>query len=362
MNCSVSKHSFSGSGLLWRPLFSETLLFIFPLVVNESVSKDHPFSQTRFVWFFSWSENSGADLLYLALHLFESPYLGKATAVAWVALPIPDTTVRLVFLCVQTKVWVPVFRIFNTHTDVHACKCTRGLYGHCTRACTESWPWEKNPLPQQGSKPASAGPTLCQFSYIPDVIMQKRMTCVCCISGIWSSSPRTRRSTSGVATCTQPCWWSRPCCSPSFSTSTSTLVWCWACDCALSSSPQSIARYPAPKGHHRHIQQPQPYGMQLQINKILWNFPCVQGQNHTTKHDLALEQPQVTCVERVGPVLFCAVCGSVAAHHSSDNSRNRLLTKWWTAQSSLIEKWRDKLACIKSEKSSRICTSMYQSV
>ena len=42
--------------------------------------------------------------------------------------------------------------------------------------------------------------------------------------------------------------------------------------------------------------------------------------------------------------------------------RSRLLTKWWTAQSSLIEKWRDKLACIKSEKSSRIYTSMYQSV
>ena len=63
-------------------------------------------------------------------------------------------------------------------------------------------------------------------------------------------------------------------------------------------------------------------------------------------------------VERVGSVLFCAACSFAAANHSLDNSQCRLLTKWRTAWSSLIHKWRDELTCIKSEKSSRIYTSM----
>ena len=48
------------------------------------------------------------------------------------------------------------YRIFNVCTDVNACGCTRGVYGHCERVCTESWLWEKNPLPHQGIEPASA--------------------------------------------------------------------------------------------------------------------------------------------------------------------------------------------------------------
>ena len=32
--------------------------------------------------------------------------------------------------CVQTMVWLPVFGFFNVRTDVDACDCTRGLYGH----------------------------------------------------------------------------------------------------------------------------------------------------------------------------------------------------------------------------------------
>ena len=34
---------------------------------------------------------------------------------------------------------------FNVHID--ACDCAWGLYEHCKRVCTESWRWEKNPLP-----------------------------------------------------------------------------------------------------------------------------------------------------------------------------------------------------------------------
>ena len=63
-------------------------------------------------------------------------------------------------------------------------------------------------------------------------------------------------------------------------------------------------------------------------------------------------------VERIGSVLFCAACSFVAADQSLDNSQCRLLTKWRTAWSSLIHKWRDELTCIKSEKSSGIYTSM----
>ena len=32
----------------------------------------------------------------------------------------------------------------------------KGVCGHCKRVCTESWLWEKNPLPHQGIEPASA--------------------------------------------------------------------------------------------------------------------------------------------------------------------------------------------------------------
>ena len=70
----------------------------------------------------------------------------------------------------------------------------------------------------------------------------------------------------------------------------------------------------------------------------------------------------MTRVERIGPVLFCAACGCVAANHSKDISRRGLPTKWRTARSSSSQKWRDELTCIKSQKSSRISTSMHNSI
>ena len=96
--------------------------------------------------------------------------------------------------------------------------------------------------------------------------------------------------------------------------------------------------------------------------RILWNFPRVRAQSHATKRWLAVERPQVTRVERIGPVLFCAACGCVAANHSSDISRRGLPIKWRTARSSSIQKWRDELTCIKSQKPSRLCTSMHNSI
>ena len=40
------------------------------------------------------------------------------------------------------------------------------LYGHCKRVCTESWPWEKNPLTHWGIDPVSAARRTDVLSYI----------------------------------------------------------------------------------------------------------------------------------------------------------------------------------------------------
>ena len=50
--------------------------------------------------------------------------------------------------------------IFNVRTDVNACNCTRGCTGTRKRVCTESWLWEKNPLPHRGIEPSSAAWTI----------------------------------------------------------------------------------------------------------------------------------------------------------------------------------------------------------
>ena len=65
---------------------------------------------------------------------FGSPYLGKVQQ----EQRYPFLSVCAVFSCVQTMVWLPVFGIFNVRTDVDACDCIRGLYGHRKRVCTES--------------------------------------------------------------------------------------------------------------------------------------------------------------------------------------------------------------------------------
>ena len=96
--------------------------------------------------------------------------------------------------------------------------------------------------------------------------------------------------------------------------------------------------------------------------RILWNLPRVRAQSHATKRYLAVERPQVTRVERIGPVQIFAACGCVATDHSSDISRLGRLTKWRTTRSSSVQKWRDELACVKSQKSSRIYTPRHNSM
>ena len=56
--------------------------------------------------------------------------------------------------------------------------------------------------------------------------------------------------------------------------------------------------------------------------RMLWNLPHVRAQSHATKRYLAVERPQVTRVERIGPVLFCEACGCVAANHNADFLQN----------------------------------------
>ena len=52
----------------------------------------------------------------------------------------------------------------NVPTDVDAYDCTREVYGHSKRVCTESWLWQKNPLLHWGIKPASV---MCWSDSIP---------------------------------------------------------------------------------------------------------------------------------------------------------------------------------------------------
>ena len=76
---------------------------------------------------------------------------------------------RVQYLCVQTMGQLPVFGTFNMHANVEACNCTQGLDEHLKRVCSESWHWEKNPLPHCGIKPVSvallSGLALSQLGY-----------------------------------------------------------------------------------------------------------------------------------------------------------------------------------------------------
>ena len=76
---------------------------------------------------------------------FRSPYLDKAQQLQEQAYPF--LSVRAVFPCVQTIVWLPVFRIFNACTDV--------MHSAAHGGCTGSWLWQKNPLLHWGLEPAS---------------------------------------------------------------------------------------------------------------------------------------------------------------------------------------------------------------
>ena len=60
-----------------------------------------------------------------------SPYLDKAQQLQ--DRHCPFLPVCAVFSCVQTAAWLPVFGIFNAHTDDDGYNCTQGLYRYCKR-------------------------------------------------------------------------------------------------------------------------------------------------------------------------------------------------------------------------------------
>ena len=92
-------------------------------------------------------------------------------AAARAAPPIP-ISVRVVFSCVQTMVWLPLSRMCNGRTDVDACDYTRGLHGHRKIVCTGSklqalvydiLPWRK--VPENGARSVHRKLTLGEKSF-----------------------------------------------------------------------------------------------------------------------------------------------------------------------------------------------------
>ena len=62
----------------------------------------------------------------------------------------PSLSVCAVFPCVQTRIWLPVFGIFNVCSDADECDFTRGLYGESALRADS---WRKIPCRTRDSNP-----------------------------------------------------------------------------------------------------------------------------------------------------------------------------------------------------------------
>ena len=71
-------------------------------------------------------------VLFVCFKSFIYPFAGNSGRLTWVRLSqlqgecYPFRTVHAVFSCFQTKVWLPMFEIFNVRTDVNAWHCMTG--------------------------------------------------------------------------------------------------------------------------------------------------------------------------------------------------------------------------------------------
>ena len=77
--------------------------------------------------------------LFFFFFYFIYPFAGKKGRLTWIRQQPQEQRYRFLPVCavlssVQTKVWLPKLGIFNMHTDVNACDCTRG----CTDNVRES--------------------------------------------------------------------------------------------------------------------------------------------------------------------------------------------------------------------------------
>ena len=87
--------------------------------------------------FFDDLDKVGADVVLLH-GCPQSCMLNPVESLLEVYEDTVEVLLVLVFSFVQTTVWLPMLGIFNVRTDVNSCNCTRGLYGHHKRVCTES--------------------------------------------------------------------------------------------------------------------------------------------------------------------------------------------------------------------------------
>ena len=82
-------------------------------------------------------QSANGDLEFVFIVSPSLPLAADSGCLAWVRVQQPQDrrcpflSVCVVFLCVQTGIWLPVFGVFNVRTDVGACDCTLGLYKHC---------------------------------------------------------------------------------------------------------------------------------------------------------------------------------------------------------------------------------------
>ena len=92
------------------------------------------------------------------------------------------------------------------------------------------------------------------------------------------------------------------------------------------------------------------------LTQMLWNLPHVQAQSHAIKYYLAAAG-DMCGKDRTSPIL----CGIQPFYSQSQLEHQPVRTsdKMTSVQRLSIEKWRDELPCIKSQKSSRIYISMH---
>ena len=89
----------------------------------------------------------------------------------------PFLTVRAVFSCVQTKVWLPMLGIFNVRADVNACDCTRGFTNTVRESALKVDSGREKKSCRTGESNQGqlrVGPTLYRLSYIPVVLSPER--------------------------------------------------------------------------------------------------------------------------------------------------------------------------------------------
>ena len=83
--------------------------------------------------------------------------------------------------------------------------------------------------------------------------------------------------------------------------------------------------------------------------RILWNLPRVRAQSHATKRYLSVELPQVTRVERIGPVLFCAECRLCRNQSQLGHQPARTSDKMADCAKLFGSKMARRVTCIKSQ-------------